>query len=133
MIDLYLTILLSACFVNLMEVVVHHRPLSVIAQSTTGFLLELINRKQLTLTFCLVCSCLSSHEMLTIRQYLDLHEDCLRLFGFTDPWKAQKQLENDFAIARLSDRLQEIDKLEADERWTEICRGMLAGESTLHS
>lgn len=69
----------------------------------------------------------SSNEVLTIRQYLDLHEDCLHLFGFTDPWKAQKQLENDFAIARLSDRLQEIDKLEADERWTEICRGMLAG------
>lgn len=69
----------------------------------------------------------SSNEPLTIRKYLDLHEHCLRLFNFSDPWKDQKAIENDFAISRLKDRLIEIDKLDADEKWIEIAKGMLAG------
>lgn len=70
---------------------------------------------------------LRSDQPLTIRQYLDLHEDCLRLFNFTDPWKEQKAFENAFALSKLKDRLNEIDKLEGDERWIEICKGLLAG------
>lgn len=57
-----------------------------------------------------------------------MHEDCLRLFKFTDPWKEQKAFENGFALSKLKDRLNEIDKLEADERWVEICKGLLAGK-----
>lgn len=70
----------------------------------------------------------SSNEPLTIRKYLDLHEQCLRLFNFPDPWKEQKAIENDFALMRLKNRLIEIDKVEGDERWIEIAKGLLAGE-----
>ncbi|XP_063695827.1 4'-phosphopantetheine phosphatase [Culicoides brevitarsis] len=69
----------------------------------------------------------NSEEPLTIRKYLDLHEHCLRLFNFVDPWKEQKAIENDFALIRLKSRLIEIDKLEGDERWIEIAKGLLAG------
>lgn len=78
-----------------------------------------------------ICFRSSSNEPLTIRKYLDLHEQCLRLFNFSDPWKDQKAIENDFAIMRLKERLSEIDKLEADERWLEIAKGMLAGTCNL--
>lgn len=72
-----------------------------------------------------------NEDVLTIRQYLELHESCLRLFGFSDPFRAQKELENKFAISRFRDRIEEIDRLESgDDRWTEICNGILAGELT---
>lgn len=66
-------------------------------------------------------------KVLTIRQYLELHESCLTLFGFVDPWQAQKTFENAFAISRFTDRIAEIDKLEGDERWIELSKGILAG------
>uniref|UniRef100_A0A336MHU6 4'-phosphopantetheine phosphatase n=1 Tax=Culicoides sonorensis TaxID=179676 RepID=A0A336MHU6_CULSO len=69
----------------------------------------------------------NSNELLTIRKYLDLHEHCLRLFNFSDPWKDQKAIENEFAISKLRERLNEIDRLDSDERWIEISKGLLAG------
>lgn len=69
----------------------------------------------------------SSEEPLTIRRLLDLNEACLRLHGFVDPWLEQKALENEASIARLRDRLDEIDALKSEKKWIELVRGLLAG------
>ncbi|KAH8392321.1 hypothetical protein KR215_006025 [Drosophila sulfurigaster] len=70
----------------------------------------------------------SGKVVLGTSELLQLNETMLRRFGFTDPWLAQKQLENTSAKARLKQRLQEIDAIEReDERWTELVRGVLAG------
>lgn len=68
-------------------------------------------------------------DELTIRMYLELHENCLRLFGFSDPWREQKAVENAFAISRFRDRIDVIDSLgeQGDERWITLCNGLLAG------
>ncbi|CAH2068787.1 unnamed protein product, partial [Iphiclides podalirius] len=69
-----------------------------------------------------------AHGQLTIRLLLDVNETCLRSQGFFDLWKQQKKYENDAALASLSSRLAEIDALPNDrQKWTEICRGVLAG------
>nr|XP_016924417.1 4'-phosphopantetheine phosphatase [Drosophila suzukii] len=61
-------------------------------------------------------------------ELLQLNENMLRRFGFADPWLRQKKLENASAVARLKQRLQELDALEdEDARWTELVRGVLAG------
>ncbi|KAH8308272.1 hypothetical protein KR059_009772 [Drosophila kikkawai] len=61
-------------------------------------------------------------------ELLQLNETMLRRFGFPDPWLSQKKLENASAVARLKQRLQELDALEdEDARWTELVRGVLAG------
>ncbi|KPI93421.1 PREDICTED: pantothenate kinase 4 [Papilio xuthus] len=69
-----------------------------------------------------------AHGQLTIRLLLDINETCLRSQGFFDLWKQQKKYENDTALASLRSRLNEIDALPTErQRWTEICRGVLAG------
>eukprot|EP00099_Drosophila_melanogaster_P007423 NP_001260085.1 uncharacterized protein Dmel_CG5828, isoform B [Drosophila melanogaster] len=61
-------------------------------------------------------------------ELLKLNETLLRRYGFTDPWLRQKRLENASAVARLKQRLQELDALaDEDTRWTELVRGVLAG------
>lgn len=61
-------------------------------------------------------------------ELLKLNETMLRRYGFTDPWLRQKQQENAAAKARLKQRLQEIDDIaNEDARWTELVRGVLAG------
>lgn len=61
-------------------------------------------------------------------ELLKLNETMLRRYGFTDPWLRQKQQENASAKARLKQRLQEIDDIaNEDARWTELVRGVLAG------
>jgi hypothetical protein len=71
----------------------------------------------------------SAHGQLTIRLLLDINETCLRSQGFFDLWKQQKKYENEGALASLSSRLAEIDALSDDrQRWTELCRGVLAGD-----
>lgn len=70
----------------------------------------------------------SAHGKLTIRLLLDINETCLRSQGFFDLWKQQKKYENDIAITRFRARLAEIDSLhDMRQRWTELCRGVLAG------
>lgn len=70
----------------------------------------------------------SGKVVLGTSELLKLNETMLRRFGFPDPWLKQKQLENASAKARLKQRLEEIDAIEdADARWTELVRGVLAG------
>ncbi|KAH8297956.1 hypothetical protein KR018_002761 [Drosophila ironensis] len=61
-------------------------------------------------------------------ELLKLNDTLLRRYGFTDPWLGQKKLENASAVARLKERLQELDALQdQDTKWTELVRGVLAG------
>ncbi|XP_055531557.1 4'-phosphopantetheine phosphatase [Wyeomyia smithii] len=70
----------------------------------------------------------SNREPLAIRNLLELNEASLRLYGFDDPWKEQKRIENEASIKKLSSRLQRLDELEDTvARWTEIIKGVLAG------
>lgn len=65
---------------------------------------------------------------LTIRSLLELNESCLRNNGFFDPWKEQKQIENEASIKRLRDRLTELDELKcSSKKWEELVKGLLAG------
>lgn len=74
---------------------------------------------------CFVCR---NPKPLAIRDLLELNETSLRRFGFEDPWKEQKQLENQASIKKLSSRLQYIDQLaDTGATWTEIIKGVLAG------
>lgn len=70
---------------------------------------------------------LFSSEPLSIRTLLELNETFLRLHGFKDPWYEEKTIENNASIARFSSRLAEIDKLEDNEKWIELFRGLFAG------
>lgn len=56
-----------------------------------------------------------------------MNQSCLRLYGFTDPWKEQKELENSASIKLLKSRLEELDQLNSNEKWIELFRGVLAG------
>ncbi|XP_001356515.4 4'-phosphopantetheine phosphatase [Drosophila pseudoobscura] len=70
----------------------------------------------------------SGRVILGTSELLKLNETMLRRFGFTDPWRNQKQLENASAKARLKLRLEEIDAIQnPDDKWTELVRGVLAG------
>lgn len=65
---------------------------------------------------------------LAIRDLLELNETSLRRFGFDDPWKDQKKLENQASIKKLSSRLEYIDQIvDTRTKWTEIIKGVLAG------
>ncbi|XP_077293741.1 4'-phosphopantetheine phosphatase isoform X2 [Arctopsyche grandis] len=68
------------------------------------------------------------YGILSVRLLLDLKENCLRSQKFDDLWLKQKATENDAALNKLSDRLKEIDSIdEEDNKWTELCNGLLAG------
>ncbi|KAH8413048.1 hypothetical protein KR009_007741 [Drosophila setifemur] len=70
----------------------------------------------------------SGKVVLGTSELLKLNETMLRRFGFSDPWLSQKKIENASAVARLKQRLQELDSLQdQDSRWTELVRGVLAG------
>lgn len=69
----------------------------------------------------------NNNKPLTIRNLLELNETTLRLHGFEDPWLKQKTEENEASIKLFKSRLDEIDKLNDDDKWTELIRGVLAG------
>ncbi|XP_055626983.1 4'-phosphopantetheine phosphatase [Toxorhynchites rutilus septentrionalis] len=70
----------------------------------------------------------SHSNPLAIRNLLELNEASLRLYGFDDPWKEQKRLENEASLKRLKYRLQRIDLLkDTNAKWMEIIKGVLAG------
>lgn len=82
---------------------------------------------KLYIIFCFILSS-AQGQLLTVRLLLDINETCLRSQGFFDLWKQQKKYENETALATLSARLAEIDALPDErQRWTELCRGILAG------
>ncbi|XP_004531491.1 pantothenate kinase 4 [Ceratitis capitata] len=70
----------------------------------------------------------ANNIVLGIRELLELNEIQLRVYGFGDPWRKQKELENTAALAALSKRLEELDAItDNTARWTELIRGVLAG------
>lgn len=89
-------------------------------------------KKEITNSLQILVYNFSAHGQLTIRLLLDVNETCLRSQGFFDLWKQQKKYENDAALASLNSRLAEIDALPNDrQKWTEICRGVLAGKQDI--
>ncbi|XP_058465678.1 4'-phosphopantetheine phosphatase isoform X2 [Malaya genurostris] len=69
-----------------------------------------------------------SFRPLSIRNLLELNESTLRMFGFDDPWKEQKLIENSGSIKKLNARLHHLDQLEnSTVKWIEIVKGVLAG------
>lgn len=69
-----------------------------------------------------------NEEPLTIRTLLELNQRSLRLYGFSDPWKEQKKLENEASLKKLHARLQWLDQIkDENEKWTAIIKGVLAG------
>lgn len=59
---------------------------------------------------------------------MELNQKSLRLYGFFDPWKEQKKVENEASLKKLHGRLQWIDQIEDEnEKWTAIIKGVLAG------
>ncbi|KAL1379604.1 hypothetical protein pipiens_014773 [Culex pipiens pipiens] len=67
-------------------------------------------------------------QPLTIRTLLELNQKSLRLYGFSDPWKEQKKLENEASLKKLPARLQWLDQVDdINAKWTAIIKGVLAG------
>jgi len=64
---------------------------------------------------------------LTVRGLLDLREHCLQEFDFHDPYLRQKQVENNTALALLSDHLQSLQSLDWKLRQERLVVGFLAG------
>lgn len=64
---------------------------------------------------------------LTVRGLLDLREHCLAEFDFYDPYRRQKQYENDQAFDLLPDLLQKLSQLDWEERQKRLAIGVLAG------
>ncbi|XP_052864917.1 4'-phosphopantetheine phosphatase [Anopheles cruzii] len=65
---------------------------------------------------------------LGIRNLLNIIESALKMHGFDDPWKEQKAIENNASVSLLKQRLHQLDALACDrEKWTEVVRGVLAG------
>lgn len=66
-------------------------------------------------------------DPLTIRNLLEISDSCLRLNGFHDPWLEEKNTENAMSLQQLPDRLNELDRFQAHEKWMEIFKGIFAG------
>ncbi|XP_054271885.1 4'-phosphopantetheine phosphatase isoform X2 [Macrosteles quadrilineatus] len=64
---------------------------------------------------------------LTVRSLLDTIEHCLKEFDFPDPYLAQKQVENECALALLPARLTQLDEMPDSERGVELITALLAG------
>lgn len=58
---------------------------------------------------------------------MEISDSCLRLNGFIDPWIEEKNSENAMSLQQLSDRLNELDRFPAQEKWMEIFKGIFAG------
>lgn len=70
----------------------------------------------------------SADGKLTIRTVLDLMLASMRQHGFIDPWRVQKQAENQRSLQEFKGRLSEIDAIaDSDSKWTELIKGVLAG------
>lgn len=68
------------------------------------------------------------HPRFSVRGLLDLIQGSLRHYGFEDPWREKKRLENEIALREFKARLDEVDQIEdAEAKWTELIKGVLAG------
>ena len=68
-----------------------------------------------------------AHGSLTVRNILDMREQCLVEYGFHDPYMKQKKLENDQAFDLLPNLLKDLNSLDEAQLQEELARGMLAG------
>ena len=68
-----------------------------------------------------------AHGCLTVRNILDMREQCLIEYGFHDPYLKQKRLENDQAFEILPEVLGDLKTLPDDELQEQLARGLLAG------
>lgn len=70
----------------------------------------------------------SGSTSLGIRNLLEVMESSLRRYGFDDPWKEQKTIENKASVGLLKQRLLQLDTISSGrEKWIEVVRGVLAG------
>jgi len=68
-----------------------------------------------------------AHGSLTVRNILDMREQCLSEYRFHDPYLNQKTLENEQAFELLSGVLEDLSKLSEHDLIEQLARGMLAG------
>lgn len=65
----------------------------------------------------------------SIRGMFCVIQECLQTHQFVDPWREKKQLENERALQEFRSRLDDVDRIEdVDTKWTELIKGVLAGE-----
>jgi type II pantothenate kinase len=69
----------------------------------------------------------SAYGELSVRSILELRQQCLREFHFTDIYAATKHAENGVALAALSARLRVVDALAPEQRPRAVLEGLLAG------
>lgn len=68
----------------------------------------------------------AAYGKLGLANLLELREECLREFHFTDAYITIKQRENEASLAVLSDLLMELDSMNEDDRLLALIEGVLA-------
>ncbi|KAK3589702.1 hypothetical protein CHS0354_015215 [Potamilus streckersoni] len=68
-----------------------------------------------------------AYGSLTVRSILDMCNQCLNEFQFTDSYSQQKQCENEQALRYLESRLLMLDGLSWEDQQLELVTGMLTG------
>ncbi|KAL9243146.1 hypothetical protein vseg_017070 [Gypsophila vaccaria] len=68
----------------------------------------------------------AAYGKLGLANLLELREECLREFQFTDAYRSIKQRENEASLAVLPDLLAELDSMSEDKRLFTLIEGVLA-------
>ncbi|KAH9301546.1 hypothetical protein KI387_013129, partial [Taxus chinensis] len=68
----------------------------------------------------------AAYGKLGLANLLELREECLREFHFSDAYRAIKQRENEASLAVLQDLLMELDSMDEDKRLLALIEGVLA-------
>uniref|UniRef100_A0A7C9EM76 Pantothenate kinase 2 n=1 Tax=Opuntia streptacantha TaxID=393608 RepID=A0A7C9EM76_OPUST len=68
----------------------------------------------------------AAYGKLGLANLLELREECLREFQFTDAYRSIKQRENEASLAVLPDLLVELDSMPEDARLATLIEGVLA-------
>lgn len=68
----------------------------------------------------------AAYGKLGLANLLELREECLREFHFSDAYKTIKQRENEASLAVLPDLLMELDSMDEEKRLLALIEGVLA-------
>lgn len=68
----------------------------------------------------------AAYGKLGLANLLELREECLREFQFTDAYRSIKQRENEASLAVLADLLMELDSMPEEARLCSLIEGVLA-------
>ncbi|XP_057855485.2 pantothenate kinase 2 isoform X2 [Cryptomeria japonica] len=68
----------------------------------------------------------AAYGKLGLANLLELREECLREFHFSDAYRAIKQRENEASLAVLQDLLMELDSMDEEKRLLALIEGVLA-------